>query len=162
MSVAATADADAAGAAARALQPRVRLANVRAQRIVGETVTDPPFAIASVSVSASAPEVAVDGPMFACRITYRVVLLDDDHWDLGAVEIALVMEFEVSGEPPERDVVGAFVNEHGYEIALPYVREAVHSVASRLGLAVVLGLLNENDVLPTEVTFIGAPQQPTP
>lgn len=142
--------------AAKALQPRVRLANVRAQRIVGETVTDPPFAIASVSVSASAPEVAVAGDMYACRITYRVVLLDREHWDLGAVEIALIMQFEISGEPPTRDVLGAFVNEHGYSIALPYVREAVQSMTSRLGFAVVLGLLNDPaDVLPEEVTFLG-------
>lgn len=137
------------------LVSRVRLANVRAQRILGETVADGPLEIAAVSVSASAPEVAVDGDMLACRITYRVVLLDAERWDLGAVEISLVMQFEVAGEMPSLAALGEFVNDLAYVTALPYAREAVQSIASRLGFAVVLGLLNDDDVLPTEVTFSG-------
>jgi hypothetical protein len=138
-----------------ALHGRVHLDDVRLQRLQGETVGDPPFAVAQVVVSAAAPEVAVEAHGFSCRLTYRVALLDPDEWDLGAIELALILDYRVNGGIPTRDVIAAYVDEYAIRVALPYVRETIHTTTSRLGIALVLGVLNESDVLPTEVHLQG-------
>jgi hypothetical protein len=145
----------------RALHRRVRLANVRLQRVVAETVADPPFVVASVSVSAQPPEIWFGESEFACRLTYRVGLLDDERWDLGAAEATLVLEYDVDAPMPPTEVLAAYVDVHAGAVALPYLRETIHTLTGRLGIAVVLGLLNDDDVLPTEVRLVsGATRDP--
>jgi hypothetical protein len=142
--------------AVHALHNRLRLKDVRTQRLFGDVTADPPFEVAAVSVHIGPPEVLVEPPRFACRFTYRLTMLDSEDGQLASIEIVLVLEFEMDGDDaPDPDAVHAYVDGNAFFMAHPYFREALHATTLRLGLdPVVLGILGRGDERPTELTLV--------
>jgi hypothetical protein len=140
---------------------RLRLMDVRTQRLVGEVFGELPLSVDSVSVSVAAPEVLVEPPRVACRFTERVALLGEGEKQLAVVEVVLVLEFALDGqEDLDGEAVAVYVDRNAFFIAHPYLREAVQMTTSRLGLdAVVLGVLGRDEDRPSGVTLVRrAPQ----
>lgn len=138
------------------LHGRLRLSDVRFARLAAEAEADPPFTVASVSISVAPPEVLVEPPRFATKFMERVALVGDDDAQVAWVEVVVVLEFELAdGDVPSADAISGYVRRNATFIAHPYIREAVHSLSSRLGTdAILLGVLDRSQVRPDEVRFL--------
>lgn len=139
-----------------ALHDRLRLRDVRLERILGEVVGEPPLQVGAVSFTMDDPEVLVQPPRFACRFVLRLGLLDEEEGRLASVEVSLLLEFEIEGdELPDPEAVRLYVDRNAFFIGYPYLREAVQNTTMKLGLdPVVLGVLGRGDERPTELTLV--------
>jgi hypothetical protein len=136
-----------------ALNERLHLSDVHIQRLIGEVFARPPLPVARIGFHVAAPDVQIQQSQFACRFTQRVVLLDQDNQQLAMVEVVCVLEFDLDeGPEPDPEALSAYVDQHAYFIAHPYLREAVQTTTTKLGLdPVVLGILRRSEARPSEI-----------
>lgn len=145
-----------------ALRDRLSLTNIRMQRLVAEAVADPPWDPDSVHVSSQAPEFRLSDDALACRFEQSVELLDTAEQPLARASACAVVEFALLPSDDEhRDngelspAVELFVQENGYFIAYPYLRQAIHDLTARMGFdAVVLGVLARGQQRPNHVALV--------
>lgn len=135
---------------------RLRLTNVRLQRLNAETMTEPPLAVASVTVVAEPSEILLEGSRFASRFTQTVTLHDSEETVLAQVGVTLEVDFTVDDGPePSERVLDTYARYNCYFIAHPYLRETIASASLRLGIEpIVLGVLNRDETRPAEVALV--------
>lgn len=152
-----------------ALRDRLSLTNIRMQRLVAEAVAEPPWKPDTIHVSSQTPEFRLGEDSLACRFEQSVELLDADDEPLARASACAIVEFDLlpAGGEHRNDgelslaAVELFVEENGYFIAYPYLRQAIHDLTARLGFdAVVLGVLARGRQRPDHVALV-RPQGPT-
>ena len=127
-----------------ALSKRLHEGNAQIRRLTGEVYARPPLAIAKIGVRMAAPDVQIGQSYFACRFAERIVLLDGADEHLALVEVVCVLEFRFDDGPePDSEALSAYVSHNAYNVAHPYLREAVQTATTKLGLdPAVLGVLD--------------------
>jgi hypothetical protein len=145
-----------------ALRDRLSLTNIRMQKLFAEALADPPWEPDAIHVSSQPPEFRVGSDSLACRFEQSVELIDAANKSLARASACALVEFTLDGEP-DADALALFVQENGYFIAYPYLRQAIHDLTARLGFdAVVLGVLARGRQRPNQVALVRplAPSQP--
>lgn len=94
------------------------------------------------------------GQFFQCRWSVKAPLTADGR-PVAEIAATFVETFVVTDGPkPSGDVLQAFMKECALPVAMPYVREAVQNMSSKLGLgSVVLGLFHIPGHLPYSASF---------
>jgi len=138
-----------------ALGERLHLSNVHVRRLAGEVFVPPPLAVARIGFRVATPDVQIRQSHFACRFTERVVLLNAAGQHLALVEVVCVLEFSLDDGPePDSEELYAYAGHDAYYIADPYIREAIQTITTKLGLeSVVLGILNSHERHPFTITI---------
>lgn len=139
-----------------ALHGRLRLADVRVQRLRAESLDEPPFDVHGIQIRNSPCEVLIEPPRFGVRVNQAVELRDSDERTLAEVEIVLVVDYILDeGPEPTEGAVSAYVEYNTYFTAHPYLRETLQNATLKLGLEpVVLGVLSRDRPRPAEVTVV--------
>ncbi|MET7643950.1 hypothetical protein ABZS83_09950 [Streptomyces sp. NPDC005426] len=139
-----------------ALHSRLRLADVRVQRLRAESLDEPPFEVESIEIRNSPCEVLIEPPRFGVRVNQTVELRDSDERTLAEIDIVLVIDYTLDeGPEPSEGAVSAYVEYNTYFTAHPYLRETLQNATLKLGLEpVVLGVLSRDRPRPAEVTVV--------
>jgi hypothetical protein len=103
----------------------------------------------------------IQDDLIACRYDQLVDLLDENGQVLSSLAAAVVVDFHY-GEgaervaPSDEKAIRKRLVPGAWNIAYPYVREAVHTMSTRLGLGpIALGVLGPRDVVPQDVHVRG-------
>lgn len=83
-----------------------------------------------------------------CRFVAAVPMRDAEEELVARLDAIIALEFSVTGDEPEpsREVMDRFLNEYGLVIVFPFMREAIQSASSRVGLGpVTFGLYRHHD-----------------
>jgi hypothetical protein len=139
---------DPAGTAAEAksLVERLHMGDVYIRRLAGEVFVRPPLVVTKIGLRLAAPDVQIKQSHFACRFAERVVLLDGAGQHLALVEVLCVVEFRLDDGPePDSEALSAYASHEAYYVAQPYLREAIQTTTTKLGLdPAVLAVLDSN------------------
>ena len=159
-------------AAVAALRDRLSLTNIRMQRLLAEALMDPPWTPDTIHLSSQPPEFKLEQDSLACRFEQTVELLDGDREPLARASACAVVEFDLGpastadgnqdadGDELSARALELFVDQNGYFIAYPYLRQAIHDLTARLGFdAVVLGVLPRGQQRPSHLALV-RPQSP--
>ncbi len=127
-----------------ALNERLQMGDVYIQRLAGEVFVRPPLAVMKIGLRVAAPDVQLTRSNFACRFAERVILLDEAGQHLGLIEVLCVVDFRLEeGPEPDFETLSAYASHEACYIAQPYLREAIQTTTSKLGLdPVVLAVLD--------------------
>ncbi|WP_144127757.1 hypothetical protein [Catellatospora sichuanensis] len=131
------------------------LIGVRFLRINGEVLEEDLRDVSNLNMRVVPTVRLRPGGTFDCRYDLTAQVLDSDNETLANLEVSLVASFvcdDADGTPTK--TVELFIEQVGYFVVFPYVREALQSVTSRLALgSITLGLLQQGESSPMTATF---------
>ncbi|GGM20772.1 hypothetical protein [Micromonospora yangpuensis] len=69
---------------------------------------------------------------------------------VASIQVAVVASFSLdAGERPPRDLMKSFMDQVAFFVAMPFIREGLHSLSMRIGLEpITIGLLHKGKVAP--------------
>jgi len=126
-----------------ALIERMSLTAVRLVRWNGDSLPGTQGPVSSVDAALEPPRMRILPTEVSLWFEHRVECRNTDGDAIAEIETGVLVDFELSGDDePELPVVACFADTNGAFIAWPYIREAVQTMSTRLGLApIVLGVL---------------------
>jgi len=137
---------------------RLVLRDVRLVRWFGEIASEEP--IEEVRLLPANAGYLLEQDRVACRFDQEVALLDASGEEITTVSAGIVVDFHMADaanklSAQDEKAVREYLVPGAWDIAYPFVREAVHTMSTRLGYPVALGVLNPNELRPQDVHVRG-------
>ena len=136
------------------LAARSELVDVRVVKWRGELVGEPTNGSRELGLRiAMAYRVPDEG--FECKFDVSAPLADDEGSLIADLAVAVITSFRTTSDgTPSDDAVKAFMHRIAYVVATPFIREAIQTLTTRLGLEpLTLGLLQSGNDLPVEASM---------
>lgn len=133
--------------------------NVRVTRCSAELLTDDPPKAGRldfrIALAARHRELGFDA-----RFTVTVTIFDEEsETRVAIIEMTLIASFAIEGiDKPEKATINAFVDRVGVYTVMPFIREGLHTLSTRIGLApITLGFAHQDKEtgLPTTAWMAG-------
>jgi hypothetical protein len=131
----------------------LELEDVRFTRWTGEILREPDddFELASADIRGL---YRLRGSLFQCRWAVDFPIQAADGEEVATIGVTLVQSFSVAeGNVPGRDVIATYMRFQAFELAMPYIREAIQSMGSRLGIGSIVVGLHRDELSPHSATF---------
>lgn len=147
------------------LLSRLELMDVQTFRLTGELkgtrLGDDLGLVLDVKWAFRRPDTGLD-----CRFNVIASITEDDgETQIAEVRVGLVLKFSVDGEDEiSSDDARMFMRSVGTSLAVPYIRESIHSMTLRLGIpAIVLGIVRPGEFVPrTAMLRVSSSHGPEP
>jgi hypothetical protein len=133
------------------LVQRAELTEIRYTKWHAELLVEEPGDVGEIEVKIT-HSLRVRGTTFDTKFEVDVPVLSEDEKDLARIEMAIVASFTLEGgEPPERKLVSEFIRRVAFFVVMPFIRESLHSLSTRLGLEpITIGLLQQGSAMPVQ------------
>lgn len=136
---------------------RTDLTGVRFLQISGKLEVEKPAAVDGVQLQVK-PQIRFVPEGFECRFETRARLFDGNRGKLATIDVDIVASFTLPDQDENLAALEQFMQQVGYFVVYPYVRETMQSLATRLGLgAITLGLLQTGPEGPQSGSFSTGP-----
>lgn len=141
----------------RALHERLSLRDVRCVESSARLAGDAPVQADEAVVSYAPPKylLRADEGVFSGWFDAELTYLAEGGSVIATVSAAFVVEFELAPGPElEVDTVTTYLRTNAFFFAFPYIREALHGGALRVGMPpVLLPFLDRSTPMPQEVRY---------
>lgn len=139
---------------------RLILRDVRVVKLAGEIIKE--SAIGQVRLEPANAGYRIEPGRVICRFEQEIALLDDAENDVATITVEVLVDFHTEGEeelvlaPEDEDSIRSVLLPGAFNVAYPFIREAVHTMSSKLDLGpVTLGVLVPGELRPQDVHVRG-------
>ena len=140
---------------------RLTLGDIRCVEYEAKLVGDSPSAPSSAQLTFDVPRYYLDDEerRFAGWIRGSLTYYMGQD-ELAKISVAFIVDSATDpGEAPDSDTIAYYLRHNTFFVAYPYIREAFHSAAARLGLPqILLAILNREEGMPESVRIDAPPE----
>ncbi|BCJ65725.1 hypothetical protein [Polymorphospora rubra] len=136
--------------ALKELVARADLTDIRVTKWHAELLADEPIEVSELDLKVwTAFRYRASGFDIKYGVEAPLVSPGSDE-EVASIQMDVVASFSLTeGERPERELLGSFMDQVAFFVVMPFIREGLHSLSTRIGLEpITLGLLHQGKGAP--------------